>query len=126
MSGASGAIGFGIRGGMCFIESDGGDGTTTEKASMILAPISAYVALTSNTGGFIDVALGVSGGVSILAVTREDNGTQSKTLPYAGADISVFLRITNAVGISAAIEIMAFFEKQYPVFGYAPSVTIVF
>jgi len=118
----AGRIGIGLRIASCFFDAS----SDTVTANGLLAPFAASVGFTSRTGKAVDIGFNLGGGGSVLSLRVGDADYQSKIVPFASAGAAVLLRLTQGVGIRANVEAMVFFEREYPIFGYSPSLSIEF
>ena len=119
---AAGRIGIGVRIASCFFDASSDAAT----AKGVLAPFAASVGFASRTGIPVDVGFSLGGGGSVLSLNVDDAGYQSKIMPFASAGAAAILRLTKGISIRAAVEAMVYFEREYPIFGYSPSLSIEF
>jgi len=118
----AGRFGVGLRVGSCFFDAS----NAVVSANGMLMPFALSTGFTSYTGTYLDIGFALTGGGSLLSLRVDDEAYRTKMLPFASVGASVVLRLTAGIGIRAGAEAMAYFERETPIFGYSPFVSIEF
>jgi hypothetical protein len=119
---STGSLGFGIHVNASFIEVD----NANVSSNVILAPFAATASYTSTSGSFLDMYVAFNGGGSIVSAQITSQEPLLKTTFYISAIVGAMVRVSELFSLRISIGPMVIFEQRYPIFGYTPSISIVF
>ncbi|MBA7654183.1 hypothetical protein ES703_62059 [subsurface metagenome] len=112
-----GQLGLGIYAGINRFLAEG----VIASAECLLIPIGVDLRYGTYDGLPIGLFVRISGGPAILTINPNETGRLSKVIPYVLGGIGLNIPFTKTFGIAVDTSYAVFFEKQYPIMGFIPS-----
>ena len=113
-------IGLGLYFGFCTFQAEG----TLAASRSRLIPMGLDVSYFTVSDSPFTLHGRLTGGPALLSLSTDGEVWQTKTLPFVIVGIGFHFRITQLIGLSLDNGFSLFFERESPIMGYSPSLSV--